>query len=127
VAGGDVAGGDVTGGAGGDVAGGVGLASGVGAVTGAGELVDPEVGGGEVLWVGDDPVPGDVPDEVVGLTGIVVVGPADDGVGAVVAPAEDWAGFAVTTTDHFPQVSVTLPFTCPAPESPENQYSGFPP
>jgi hypothetical protein len=57
----------------------------------------------------------------------VVVGPADDGVGAVVAPAEDWAGFAVTTIDHVPQVSVTLPFTCPAPESPENQYSGFPP
>jgi hypothetical protein len=34
--------------------------------------------------------------------------------------------FFVTTADHLPHSSVTLPFTCPSPVSPENQYSAFP-
>ncbi len=54
----------------------------------------------------------------VGVVGVVVVAPTD---GARVC-----AGLAVTTTDHFPHKSVTLPFACPEAASPVNQYSALP-
>jgi hypothetical protein len=103
-------------------------------VVGGGEVVGVVVGGGEV--VGVVVAGGDVVGVVAaGARGAVVVGElpllvgevpvVGGGVGMVVAPDGGVAGlcadFAVTTTDHFPHMSVTFPLTCPADVSPENQ------
>ncbi len=78
------------------------VAGAVGAVIGADVVgvVAWETGGGAVVGAGDDVV--------------LVVEPVARGGAAL-------TGFAVTTTDHLPHVSVTFPFTCPAPASPTNQ------
>ena len=47
---------------------------------------------------------------------VVVLGGSVDVVVGVLA-----AGFTSTTSDHLPQVSVTLPLTCPAAVSRKNQ------
>jgi hypothetical protein len=46
------------------------------------------------------------------------VPPEPDVVAVEVEPEPD---FAVTTEDHLPHSSVTFPFACPGPLSPENQ------
>jgi hypothetical protein len=87
------------------------------------------VGGGDVVDVVGD---GDLVEAGVGVDVVVVdafpvgeVPAVDEGVGIVVTPdggeTELCADFSITTTDHFPQVSVTFPLTCPAAVSPENQ------
>ena len=89
-------------------------------VAGGGAIVDGVVGGtvGVVPAIGVDPPDGDVP-----LVGDVLL--FGDVLGTVVAPAAGCkaplAGLAVTTTDHVPHLSVTLPFTWPGPASSENQ------
>jgi hypothetical protein len=84
----------------------------VGVVVGDGEVVGVVVGDGEVVGVVVFPLVAEVPG-------------VDGGVGVVVTPegagVELWAGCAVTTTDHLPHVSLTLPLTCPPVVSPENQ------
>jgi hypothetical protein len=97
-------------------------------VVGGGEVVGVVVAGGEV--VGDvvgvrvvvvvcpavvdvvvDDFPPDVDDPFAGEVVGVVVEPEVDGVAEA-------AGLAVTTTDHFPHASTTLPLACPALVSP---------
>lgn len=88
----------VVGGAGGVVVGG-GDVTGVRGVGGGDDVVGVRefVGGGDVPAVGEGAAP----------TGVL--------------DADGFEVTAVTTSDHVPHASVTFPFTCPAPVSPENQ------
>ena len=104
--------------------------------SGAEAEAEAAAAGGEVVVVGAAAV-GVVAGAVGEVMGADVVGVVswETGCGAVVGAGDDvvlvvepgasagaaLTGFAVTTTDHVPQVSVTFPFTCPAPVSPTNR------
>ena len=97
----------------------------VGVVVGGGEVGGVVVGAVEVVGVVEVGARGGVVvTELPLLVGAVPV--VGEGVGMVVVTPDGvetglWANVAVTTTDHFPHISVTFPLTCPVDVSPENQ------